>query len=619
LLSDTPFAAPFLQIMPLRIGILAYIGHDKRPERENFMERRLAAILAADVAGYTRLMGRDEAGTLARLTALRKETLEPLIAEHRGRVVKLMGDGFLVEFASLVDAVGCAIAWQARVTDREKGEDDNALRFRIGINIGDVLIDDQDIYGDGVNIASRLEGLADPGGICISGDAFRQVRGRVEAEFDDMGERELKNVAEPVRVYRIGPGSEKAAKISSPRRDFAEPDKPSIAVLPFNNMSGDPEQEYFSDGISEDIITDLSKVSGLFVIARNSSFVYKNKSVNISDVCRELGVKYALEGSIRRAGNRIRITAQLIEGAKGGHMWAERYDRDMTDIFEVQDDVTQKIVTALKVKLTETEKSRITESGTRNIDAHDAFLRGRDALFGPGRDSEAFDRSLAHFKHAADLDPDFGAAYAGIAMSLLLGFQNDWSANREKALVDAGGFVKKAIELGDDDAFCHYVASIHGMWTRDYETWAREAERAHALNPNFALAVAARAIVHIYTGEPEKAIPYLERAIRLDPAFQHQQIHFLGVAHLVAGDYEGAAQLFRDRILLKPNTDLSRAFLASALGHLGRKEEAKEVWDELMKINPRYSYEQHIGRLPFKDPADAKRITDGLTKAGLVA
>jgi adenylate cyclase len=581
------------------------------------MERRLAAILAADVVGYTKLMGRDEAGTLSRLTRLRKETLEPLIAGHRGRIVKLMGDGLLVEFPSLVDAVACAIAWQGRVSLLDKDDEADALAFRIGINLGDVLIENEDIFGDGVNIASRLEGLAEPGGICLSGDAYRQVRGRVEARFEDMGEKELKNVAEPVRVYRIAVGERKPAAKLPPVGQLAVPDKPSIAVLPFTNMSGDLEQEYFSDGISEDIITDLSKVSGLFVIARNSSFVYKNKPVNVSDVCRELGVKFALEGSIRRAGNRIRITAQLIEGATGGHVWAERYDRDMTDIFDVQDDVTQKIVSALRVTLTETERSRITETGTRNIEAHDAFLRGREAMFGPGRDSEAFEKSLAHFTRAAELDPQYGAAYAGIAMSHILDYQNNWSGNREEALAKARGFVEKALEFGQKDAFCHYVASIYGMWTRNYERWAAEAEQAYALNPNFALALGARGIVHIYTGQPEEAIPYLERAIRLDPAFQHQQIHFLGVAHLVAGDFEKAAQLFRDRIFLNPNTDLSRAFLASALGNLGRVEEARQVWAELVKINPHYSFSDHIARLPFRNRADADRIAHGLRKAGL--
>lgn len=581
------------------------------------MERRLAAILAADVVGYTKLMGRDEAGTLSRLTTLRKETLEPLIAGHRGRIVKLMGDGLLVEFPSLVDAVACAIAWQDGVSRLGKDDEADALAFRIGINLGDVLIENEDIFGDGVNIASRLEGLAEPGGICLSGDAYRQVRGRIEARFEDMGERELKNVAEPVRVYRIAIGEGQPAAGMPPGGQFAVPDKPSIAVLPFTNMSGDIEQEYFSDGISEDIITDLSKVSGLFVIARNSSFVYKNKAVNVSEVCRELGVKFALEGSIRRAGNRIRITAQLIEGATGGHVWAERYDRDMTDIFDVQDDVTQKIVSALRVTLTETERSRITETGTRNIQAHDAFLRGREAMFGPGRNSEAFEKSLAHFTRAAKLDPQYGAAYAGIAMSHILDYQNNWSGNREEALSRARGFVEKALEFGQEDAFCHYVASIYGMWTRDYERWAAEAEQAYALNPNFALALGARGIVHIYTGQPEKAIPYLERAIRLDPAFQHQQIHFLGVAHLVAGDFEKAVQLFRDRIFLNPNTDLSRALLASALGHLGRIEEARQVWAELVRINPHYSFSDHIARLPFRDRADADRIAHGLRKAGL--
>lgn len=588
------------------------------------MERRLIAILAADVVGYTALMGADEAGTLRRLTELRQDILEPLITEYHGRIVKLMGDGLLVEFASVVDSVDCAVAWQDHVGTHEAERDqDNRFRFRIGINLGDVIVEGDDIHGDGVNIASRLEGLADPGGICLSGDAYRQVAGKTEAKFEDMGAQTLKNVAEPVRIYRIAmaglpPGSAAPPALPPGRAEpLPLPDKPSIAVLPFANMSNDPEQEYFSDGITEDIITDLSKVSGLFVIARNSTFTYKGKAVNIRDVCRELGVRYALEGSVRKAGNRVRITAQLIDGSSGGHLWAERYDRELTDIFEVQDDVTQQIVAALKVTLSATEKSLIADGGTKNVEAHDLFLRGRGLVFGIKKDREMFDRSTACFRRAIELDPNYAAPYAGLGMAYLLDYQNHWSDTPETSLDEAVRFVGEAIARDDSDPLSHYVAAVVAMFSKDYERWAQEADRALSLNPNFALALNARGVVFIYTGEPAKAIPYIERAMRLDPAYQHQYIHFLGTAHFVAGDYEAAAALFKDRIAINPTTDLSRAFLASALGHLNRLDESRLIWRELMEINPDYSPVDHVGRLPFRDPRDAAKFTDGLAKAGL--
>ena len=588
------------------------------------MERRLVAILAADVVGYTALMGADEAGTLRRLTELRHDILEPLITEYHGRIVKLMGDGLLVEFASVVDSVDCAVAWQDNVAMHEaEGDEDKRFRFRIGINLGDVIVEGDDIHGDGVNIAARLEGLADPGGIFLSGDAYRQVAGKTEAAFEDMGARRLKNVAEPVRVYRIAiagtpPGSAAPPALPSGRAEpLPLPDKPSIAVLPFDNMSNDPEQEYFSDGITEDIITDLSKVSGLFVIARNSTFTYKGKAVNIPDVCRELGVRFALEGSVRKAGNRVRITAQLIDGSSGGHLWAERYDRDLTDIFEVQDDVTQQIVAALKVTLSATEKSLIADGGTKNVEAHDLFLKGRGLVFGINKDRDMFDRSTAYFRRAIELDPDYADPYAGLCLAYLLDYQNRWSDTPETSLEEAGRFVGEAIARDDNDHFSHYAAALVAMLSKDYELWAQEAEKSLSLNPNFALALNCRGILHIYTGEPAKAIPYIERAMRLDPAFQQHYMHFLGTAHFVAGDYETAADRFRDRIAINPATDLSRAFLASALGHLNLLDESRLIWRELMEINPDYSAVDHVGRLPFRDPKDAEKFTDGLAKAGL--
>ena len=417
-----------------------------------------------------------------------------------------------------------------------------------------------------------------------------------------------------------GPAGDAAARTTdaaTPSVAPSLPDRPSIVVLPFANMSRDLEQEYFSDGISEDIITDLSKVSGLFVIARNSAFVYKDKAVNVPQVCRDLGVRFALEGSIRKSGNRVRVTAQLIDGSTGGHLWAERYDRDLTDIFEVQDDVTQHIVRALKVTLSEAEKARIAGGGTRNVEAHDLFLKGRELMFGPKKDREIFDQWMACFRRAIELDPDYSGAYAGLAMGYSLDHQNRWSDHPELSLNETERFADAAIGKDDKNPYAHFAASMAAMNRKDYRRWADESEKALALNPNYAPATVGRGILHIYTGEPVKAIPYIERAMRLDPTLPAQYLHFLGTAYFVAGDYETAAKMFKDRITANPHTDLSRAFLVSTLGHLGRTEEARRVWQELKEVNPRYSLRDHIDRLPFRDPADAERIAEGVRKAGL--
>jgi len=583
--------------------------------------RRLAAIVAADVASYSRLIGLDEEGTLDALRRIRRDIVNPLLSEHGGRVANTAGDSLLLEFSSAVDAVRCALAMQ-RATAEHNADvpDERRLMFRIGINVGDVVSEGDDLLGDGVNVAARLEALADSGGVMLSDDAYRQVRDRLDVIWDDTGEHELKNISRPVRAWRWSPQQSKAQppKPAAPGPRPAVSDKPSIVVLPFDNMSRDPEQDYFSDGITEDIITDLSKASGLFVIARNSAFVYKGKAVSVPDVCRELGVKFALEGSIRKAGNRVRITAQLIEGSSGGHLWAERYDRDLTDIFEVQDDVTQQIVGALKVTLSDAEKSLILDSGTKNVDAHDLFLRGRQLIFGHKRDREMFSRATDCFRRAIEIDRNYAAPYAGLGMAYVLDHQNHWSDTPETALDQADDFVREAIAKDDMDPYAHYVAAMVATWKKDYERWAHEADRALALNPNYAPALNIRGIVYIYTGEPAKAIPYIERAMRLDPAFQHQFMHFLATAHFVAGDYRTAETVFRDRISINPTTDLSRAFLASALGHLGKLEEAREVWRELMEINPKYSPAAHVGRLPFRDPADAEKFIEGLSQAGLI-
>jgi adenylate cyclase len=585
-------------------------------------QRRLAAILAVDVVGYSRLMEADEAGTLARLKTLRSEIIDPSIADHSGRLVKLMGDGALVEFASAVDAVTAAIEIQKAVNERDAGlADDRRIRFRIGINVGDIIVEGDDIYGDGVNVAARIEGLAEPGGIFISRSAADQVRDKVPIRIEARGERTVKNIARPIEVFCIiadrvelaAPGLE-----GPPAVPAAAPvaGKATIAVLAFSNMSGDAEQEYFSDGISEDIITDLSRLSRLHVIARNSSFAYKQKSLAIPVIARELGVRYVLEGSVRKAGRRVRVTAQLIDAATGGHLWAERYDRDLTDIFEVQDDVRQHIVAALRLTLSEAERSAMAGGGTRDVAAHDHFLKGRELLFGPKRDREIFQRATGCFQQAIEVDPGYAAAYTGLGMAYVLDYQNRWSDAPEASLDEAERLIAEAIVRDEKDPFAHYAAAVAAMWRKDYERWAAEADRALTLNPSYALALNVRGILHIYAGEPARAIPYIEQAIRLDPAQQLYR-HFLGTAYFVAGNDETAVAVLKDRIAHVPSADLSRAFLAAALGHLGRLDEARRVWAELMAINPRYSYREHIGRLPFRNAADADRFVDGLRKAGL--
>ena len=584
---------------------------------EERLQRRLAAILSADVVGYSRLMGIDEAGTLSRLNALRRELIDPAIASHSGRIVKLMGDGALVEFASAVDAVTCAIEIQRRLRERDTGGEADPIRFRIGINVGDIIIEGEDILGDGVNIAARIEGIAEPGGISISEDAWRQVQGKIAANFVDAGEQSLKNIARPVRVYRLDVAPKATIAPKPPLPTSALPDKTSIAVLAFNNMSGDPEQEYFSDGISEDIITDLSKLSELQVIARNSSFTYKGKPVDVTQVGRELGVRYVLEGSVRKAGNRVRVTGQLIDAASGAHVWADRFDRDLTDIFAVQDELTQEIIGALKIKLTASEKALMAVVGTKNVEAHDLFLKGRELVSGNKRDRNMFAEANTCLRRAIELDPNYAGPYAALGWAYIMDFQNLWSDTPQTSMDQAERLIGEAIARDDKDPFVHYVAALHSLWKKDYGRWADEADRALALNPNYGNAHLARGLVYVYTGEPAKGIPYIERAIRLDPA-QQQYRHFLGTAYLVAGNYEAAAAILKERIAITPTTDLSRALLASAFGHLGRLDEARQMWRELKEIDPRYSHTDHFARLPFKDPADAEKFTEGLRKAGLV-
>ena len=583
---------------------------------EERLQRRLAAIMSADVVGYSRLMGTDEAGTLSRLNTLRRELIDPAIAAHSGRIVKLMGDGALVEFASAVDAVTCAIEIQRQLRAHDASSEANPIQFRIGINVGDIISEGEDILGDGVNIAARIEGIAEPGGISISEDAWRQVQGKVTANFINLGEQSLKNIARPVRVYRLDL-ARKAASRTEAARPLVPPSKPSIAVLPFTNMSGDPEQEYFSDGISEDVITDLSKIAGLMVISRNSSFTYKGRPVDTRAVGRDLGVRSVLEGSVRRAGNHVRITAQLIDAASGGHLWAERYDRDLTDLFSVQDDVTRRIVEALEHTLSPAEKTRIADSGTRNIDAYDCFLRGREFLLGETKNRDKFEQSITFFRRALELDSNYSRAYAGLGWAYVYDYQNRWSDNSNISLVLAKSNADQAITTDPNEPLGRIVASLVATFEKDFTEAKSEADIALSLNPNSSEALACLGNICTFSGRPSEAIPLIERAMRLDPVYRQQYLHLLGVASLLAGKYENAAVLLRQRIRLVPRTDFTRAVLVSALGHLGEVDEARRVWRELKEINPQYSFGEHFARQPFKNEEDVQRIAEGLAKAGL--
>ena len=582
------------------------------------MERRLAAILVADVVGYTRLMGADEIGTLRRLTELRQQVLEPLIAEHRGRVVKLMGDGLLVEFASIVDAVTCAVVWQNTVTERESAVDeDKRLKFRIGINLGDVIVEDDDIHGDGVNIAARLEGLAEPGGICLSGDAYRQVRGKVEVDFADLGKIDLKNVAESVRVYHVSGNRTGSAATLLVGKPLPLPDNPSIAVLPFDNMSGDPEQEYFSDGITEDIITELSRLRWLFVISRNSSFTYRGKAVNVKRIARELGVRYVLEGSVRKAGNRIRITAQLIDAPADRHVWAQRYDRDLEDIFALQDEISSQIVSTVNVEIGGAEQERVSRRQPENLDAWELYQRGMWHLWRLGKEDREEARNF--FGKAIDLAPLYGSPYAGLAYLGCIDVILATAVSVPQTLAESLQAGERAVELDDRDAFAHFaLGRTHGL-LGNVDAAFSESEKAVQLSPSFALAHYGRGYNLLWFGRSAEALPALDTAIRLSPhdpllwAFNTLKgwCHF-NLADHVAAEVSARKALREGSKLLWPHL-----CLASALAEQDRTAEARTVMEDLAHIKPDLSLSTVYGTVPHIDADFWERVATALRKTGL--
>jgi adenylate cyclase len=563
-------------------------------------------------------MGADETGTLRHLTELRQQVLEPLIAEHHGRVVKLIGDGLLVEFASVVDAVTCAVAWQNGVAEREAAADeDKRLIFRIGINLGDVIVEGDDIHGDGVNIAARLEGQAEPGGICLSIDAYRQAKGKVKVDFEDLGEHDLKNVAEPVRVYRIAGDSSGTAGAAPPKAPLPLPDQPSIAVLPFTNMSGDPDQEYFSDGITEDMITELSRFRSLSVVARNSSFRYKGKSPNVQDIGRDLSVRYVLEGSVRKASERVRITAQLIDATTDSHVWADRYDGGLADIFELQDEITASVVGAIHPGIFKAEIDRVKRKLPDNLDAYDLYLRGWWNYFQLTKDGLSEARDL--LSRSIELHDGFAAAHTALAFAHFYEFARFWTDNPQQSLTEAVQAAQRAISLDANDAESHSVLSISLVFGRQYDLAFAEADRAVEINPNLAMAYCARSFAGAFGGRPEDGVTDALKAIRLSPQdpFRFAFLNLLTVSQYTSRNYEGAADAATKLTGIAPQHPFGYFNLAAACGQLGRSQEAQHALQEGMRLHPDFS-EEFIGALwPYRDAADLERFVEGLHKAGL--
>ncbi len=581
--------------------------------------RRLAAILAADVAGYSRLIGADEAGTLGRLKAARSRVLDPAIAEHRGRIVKTTGDGLLVEFASVVDALRCANEVQGQMAERNAAAPgDNRIEFRIGINVGDIVVEDGDIFGDGVNVAARLEGLADPGGICVSARVQEDAAGKLDITFDDLGEQSLKNIARPVRVYRVRltpMESHLTALPAEPAPVLTLPDKPSIAVLPFQNMSGDPEQEYFADGMVEEIITALSRIRWFFVIARNSSFAYKGQSPDVKQVGRELGVRYVLEGSVRRSGNRIRVTAQLVEAATGNHVWAERYDRDLADIFAVQDEITERVVAAIEPELYAAEQVRSQSKPPDSLDAWECVIRAL-SLIGQGtRDENTEAEALC--RRAIAIAPGYGRAHSLLAWALLR--RTVWSGDLRTLVPEISAETQTAFALDDRDPWAHFAQGMLQMRLRRFGEATRSLRRALELNPSFALAHALLASSLSFQGAHQEAVDSAEHALRLSPRDRNVGSYAsraMAGVHFANGRYPECVTWARNMIEKSPGHIGGHSFLTAALAMEGDLTAAAEARGTLLRLHPDFSLTWMTENLPATGEM-AARLREGLRKAGV--
>jgi adenylate cyclase len=621
------------------------------------LNRKLAAILSADAVGYSRLMSDNESGTIKTITVYR-ELMATLIQMHRGKVVDSPGDSILAQFASVVDAVQCAVDIQKELKIKnEELSENRRMEFRIGINLGDVVQEAERIYGDGVNIAARLESLAEAGGICISRNVYEQIENKLTLGYEYLGEQSVKNIPKPIRAYNIIMDPQAAGKVIGEKRIRSKPlqwaavatgvvivgfaavaiwnfyfrftpsrekistiskpvipltDRASIAVLPFKNLSGDPEQEYFSDGITNDIITDLSKFRELLVIASNTLFTYKGKAVKVKDVGQELGVRYVLEGSVQKLSNKLRINSQLIDAATESHLWAERFDRDLNDIFAVQNEIVQTIVATLAIKVDVAERARAMRKDTDNLEAYDYVLRGKEFILRGTRSANIKAKEM--FKKAIEQDSRYAAAYAGLGWSYYFGAINGWTEFPQQAIEKALGFGQKALSMGEPDAFTHALIGSGYLRLGKYDLAIGELQRAIELNPNDALSHLILGTVMLYTGRTEEAIQLKQTGLRFDP-YSGYHIWHLGLAYYLKGKYEDAIRTLEQGLGRNPNNAWIHIGLAAAYAQLSRSEEAKRSAEMAMKLHPFFEVKSSFTL--FRKPADRKKILEGLRKAGL--
>ncbi|SJM33284.1 adenylate/guanylate cyclase domain-containing protein [Mesorhizobium delmotii] len=573
------------------------------------MEQRLAAILAADMAGYSRLMEADESGTLARLRTHRIELVDPAIAKNKGRIIKTTGDGMLVEFQSVTDAVKCAVEIQQRMKRRNSDvPQERRIEFRIGINLGDIIFDDEDIFGDGVNIAARIEQLADVGGICVTAAVATQIADRLEIAMEDLGEKTLKNISRPVRLYRIGFDSPVLPEVEA-KRSIS---KPSIVVLPFNNMSGDPEQEFFADGLTEDIITELSRHHELFVISRNSSFVYKNRAVNVREVAEKLDVQYLVEGSVRKIGDRVRVTVQLIDTANDAHIWADKYDRKLDDIFAIQDEVTAAIAATLPGRVEAAQRDQLARAKPANMAAYECVLAAkvlhhRSTIADNERAQTLIGRAVA-------LDPDYAHAHAWRACILGQAWVHNWCEDRDAVWNDIMAALDRALALDDNDADVHRILAAVNVNNNELTTARYHQERALALNPNYDLVVVQQGELLTWLGRPEEGIEWIRKAMQLNPHHPERFWSHLGKAHFAARQYGEAIEAFMH---LSTMDSVQHAFAAACYGWLGDEIAAAAHLGKIRTLDPQFDLDSFIATLHYAQESDVQHVREGLLKAGI--
>lgn len=579
------------------------------------MEHRLAAVLAADMVGYSRLMGVDEVGTLSRLRTHRVELIDPVIAKNKGNIIKTTGDGMLVEFQSVADAVRCAVEVQERMARRNADvADDRRIEFRIGINLGDIIFQDDDIFGDGVNIAARLEQLADVGGICVTTAVHDQVADRLDVAFEDLGDKTLKNIKRPIRVFRVvlnapSKTDAKSGLKSAPSRAMV---KPTIAVLPFANMSGDKEQEFFVDGLTEDIITELSRRHELFVISRNSTFVYKGTAVNLREVAQKLGAQYLVEGSVRRSGDRLRITVQLIDTVNDSHLWAEKYDRKLDDIFEIQDEVTSAIVATLPGRVEAAQNDMLKRKLPANMAAYELVLAAKVLHHRSNREDNEKAQEL--IDRAIGLDPDYAHARAWRGCILGQSWGYGWCANKDATMDEIQSELGRALVLDDNDADVHRILAAVSITRNDLTKARYHQERAIALNPNYDLAVVQLGEILTWLGNPEEGIEWIRKAMNLNPHHPERFWSHLGKAHFTARQYHEAIEAF---MRLSATDHTHHAFLASAYAWLGDKTAAAAHADRIRALAPGFTLTDFLGTMHFADDADLRHLQEGLERAGV--